>query len=201
MYEIIWRFSADTLDRDPVVRPIFEQIAASELLEPAHYDLNQKEQWRVFDLERVIVDALTQRTQLVRVRASDNHSMAMIAMGKHGEEATAVLRVSSEHPLANVTAEWPRVFEELPVRMTLITSPDWRDTVEASGLDWDEDRLPIALACGWPADDTPTWLAGLDLNPPVSLEQTDRCSILTLAPDGRIVGADHRRMLDRLVSA
>lgn len=201
MYEIIWRFSAETLDRDAVVRPIFEQLRASRLIEPAHYDLNQKEQWRVFDLERVIVDALTQRTQLVRVRAERERAMAMIAMGKHGEEPTAVLRVSSEHPLAEVTAEWPRVIEELPVRMTLVTSPDWRDTVEASSLDWDEDRLPIALACGWPTDTTPDWLASLDPTPPIKLARRDGCSILTLAPDGRIVDADHRQMLGRLISA
>ncbi len=201
MYEIIWRFSANTLDRDAVVRPIFEQLRASDLIEPAHYDLNQKEQWRVFDLERVIVDALTQRTQLVRVRAEEERSMAMIAMGKHGEEPTAVLRVSSEHPLVEVTAEWPRIFEELPVRMTLVTSPDWRDTVEASGLDWDEDRLPIALACGWPSHATPDWLPSIDVAPPVTVEHPDGCSILTLAPDGQIVDADHRQMLGRLISA
>jgi hypothetical protein len=201
MYEIIWRFSAETLDRDAVVRPVFEQIRTSALIEPAHYDLNQKEQWRVFDLERVIVDALTQRTQLVRVRAREERSMVMIAMGKHGEEPTAVLRVSPEHSLTDVTAEWPRIFEELPVRMTLVTSPDWRDTVEASGLDWDKDRLPIALACGWPPDAAPDWLAPLEPAPPVDIARTDGCNILTLAPEGRIVDADHRQMLGRLITA
>lgn len=201
MYEIIWRFSADTLDRDAVVRPIFEQFVASELFEPAHYDLNQKEQWRVFDLERVIVDALTQRTQLVRVRGEQDRSMAMLAMGKHGEEATAVLRLSSDHPLADVSAEWPRVFEELPVRMTLVTSPDWRDTIEESDLGWDEDRLPIALACGWPTDAAPNWLANLDPVPPAHIDRTDACTTLTLAPEGRITGADHREMLMQLFSA
>ena len=200
MYEIIWRLTADTLDTDDRVRPIFERIAASEVFEPAKYDLNQKQQWRDFDFERAIVDALTQRTQLVRIRGGEERTMAMIAMGKHGEEPTVVLRVPSEREVPELTADWPALFEAISLRMALVTSPDFRDAVEEADLGWDESRLPVAVACGWPAASAPGWLADVESREPIAVERGEAFVALMLAPEGRIEGDDHRQQLAGIVS-
>ncbi len=200
MYEIIWRSSIDTLGRDTAVRPLFERIAALEEFEPADYDLNQKEQWRPFDLDRTVVDALTQRTQLVRIRGRNGRSVAMVAMGKHGEEPTTVLRLPEHRSIRELTDPWPTWFEELPMRMALITTPDWRERIEAAGFEWDEERLPIALACGWPEKTAPDWLVDLEFAPPLSTRRRDGTVILVLAPDAALEGPDHRKGLSELVT-
>ena len=200
MYEIIWRLSADTLDTDDRVRPIFERIAASDVFEPAAYDLNQKQQWRAFDLERAVVDALTQRTQLVRIRGEEERTMAMIAMGKHGEEPTVVLRVPGDREVAELTADWPELFEAIGLRMALVTSPDFRDAVEEAGLQWNESRLPVAVACGWPAASAPEWLAEVEPEGPIAVERGDTCVALMLAPEGALEDEAHRRAVRDVVS-
>jgi len=196
MHEIIWRLADDTLDTDDAVRPIFEQIAAVDFFEPSVYDLNQKQQWRDFDLDRTVVDALTQRTQLVRLRGAGAREMAMVAMGKHGEEPTVVIRVPAARGVDALTDGWPALFETLSLRMTIVTSPDWRDAVEEAGIEWDEDRLPVATACGWPAADRPTWLDDLETGVPISVDVGDICASLMLAPNGELEDDAHRDRLE-----
>jgi len=56
----------------------------------ARYDLDAMGQWRTFDLERVAIDAQTQRTALIRVEGTD--TQAMLALGKRGEPPTLIVR-------------------------------------------------------------------------------------------------------------
>lgn len=203
MFEVILRLDVDALDADRFVRPVFEAISDFEAFEPLDYDLNQKEQWRDFDLERAIVDALTQRTQLVRLRGSDRGSMAMIAMGKHGEEPTVVLRLDEELEPVEIVEGWPALFEKLPIKTAILTSPSWRNAIASAGIDWSDDSIPEAIACGWPEGREPVRVSELAEKPadetPISAEDRDGSTILMLAPKGRIEDPAHRDALSDLL--
>ena len=201
MYEMIWRFDVETLDEERLVRPIFERLGDSDLFEPGDYDLNQKEQWRHFDLDRVVVDALTQRTQLVRIKGGAAGEMAMVAMGKHGEEPTAVVRLSDAHAPSEIVADWSTLFEKMPLQTAILTSPAWREAVDAAGIDWDEGRVPRAIVCAWRPDGVPEAVSELEsraADGPISLERREGCTVVWLAPAAEIEGAAHREALERM---
>ncbi len=200
--EIIWRLQGHTLDTEARVRPLIEQIEKIPGFQPAHYDLNQKEQWRGFDLDRTVVDALTQRTQLVRIRGESGESLAVIALGKRGPEPTTVIRLDVDVAPEEIVSHWEELVDEAPVRASLLTSDDWQERIEATDIDWSWDEFPPALVCGWSRDDKPDdledALESVPMGTPVRLEQHSGFVALWLAPDGEIEGPSHERALRAL---
>jgi hypothetical protein len=155
MIDIVWRLSTSTLDNESEVRPLLERLAGGPLFGPLRYDLNQRAKWRKWDLDRAVVDTLTQRTQLVRIdgRIENMHeagggdeeaasadeladairgTRAVIATGKHDEQPTCMLRLALDHPRERRTAihrlvdEWGSVCEEVPIDRMHITGPACR---------------------------------------------------------------------------
>jgi hypothetical protein len=132
MWELIIRLRGGPLDSEERVRPLLEELAALPGFEPERYDLNQHGNWRTFDLERSTVDALTQRTQLVRLAEGDDDDgqLAMVAMGKHGEQPTAVVRLRADaERLDEIVDHWGALFERLPVDNVILTDSDWREAL------------------------------------------------------------------------
>lgn len=205
MYESIWRIGGGALDREDRVEPIFELLPRIPGFTPDDYDLNQKEQWRDFDRRRTAVDALTQRTQLVRVRGDRQGVVAMVAMGKHGEQPTVVVRLPDAPPLAELVDLWDPVAAELDLEAALVTAESLRDAMEVEGIYWEETDLTPAMVVGWPRRRAPEWLESVrrgdepfDAADPVSVESRELCEVLWLAPEGTIAGEAHRRALRRI---
>lgn len=110
MLEIIAIFSPGAIDDEETVRGVLERVAALPGMELARYDLNQMEHWRNFDLDRAVIDALTQRTQMFR---AEGLGLFYFAMGKHGEPPTAIVRADAGLDAVD-TASWfalPRLIE------------------------------------------------------------------------------------------
>lgn len=85
-----WRlsFADQTLSDEATLRPVLAWLERLPGMEPSAYDLNFMENWRPWDLEKATVDALTQRTQVFRVKGG---AEVVVALGKHDEPATAFL--------------------------------------------------------------------------------------------------------------
>jgi hypothetical protein len=111
MYQSIITFNCQAFDTEERLTPVFDLLDAWEGFVPLDYDLNQMEQWRTWDRERALVDALTQRTQLFRVRG-EGGALAMVAMGKHGEPPTLIISVDSESEEA-AKRPWRHVPDDL----------------------------------------------------------------------------------------
>ena len=111
MYQSIITFSCQAFDTEERLRPVFDLLDSWSRFEPVDYDLNQMEQWRGWDSERAFVDALTQRTQLFRVRG-EGGALAMVAMGKHGEPPTLIISVDADSE-EDAKREWRHVPLEL----------------------------------------------------------------------------------------
>lgn len=198
MYESIWRLRGGALDREDRVDPIFELIPQFPGFTPDDYDLNQKAQWRDFDRRRTVVDALTQRTQLVRVRGDREGAVAMVAMGKHGEQPTVVVRLPDEPDLEELVDLWDPAAAELPLETALVTAESFRDSMEDAGVVWDDSGLTPAVVVGWPRRRAPEWVDRVDLGQDrttVGTESRELCEVLWLAPSGRIEGETHRQSL------
>jgi hypothetical protein len=163
MSEMIWRFDVAQLDEESVVHPIFAAIEQLEGFDPIEYDLNRMEQWRSFSLGRVVVDALTQRTQLVRVRARDEASgLAMIAMGKHAEQPTAIIRVPDAARASDAIDVWRRHFEDLALASALISDRRWRNALAEGGLPQDVVDEIGGMAIAWRRGHEPSSLGDVD---------------------------------------
>ena len=111
MYQSIITFRCQAFDTEERLGPVFDLLGNWAGFDPVDYDLNQMEQWRAWDRERAFVDALTQRTQLFRVRG-EGGALAMVAMGKHGEPPTLIISVEAESEDAARTP-WAHVPREL----------------------------------------------------------------------------------------
>lgn len=177
---MIWRLGGGALDEAARVRPILEEFEALPGFSPARYDLNQHGSWRSFDVEKACVDALAQRTQLVRVEGRSPGQVAMVAMGKHGEQPTVMvqLRVEIREGAAEVAARWPGLFERAPLLEALVTSPSWRAAlVEVGAIAGAQQAHPGAWHA-WAPDREP---AGLEeLAPPLERRAHEACVIWAL---------------------
>ncbi|MGM0555137.1 MAG: hypothetical protein ACQEVA_02060 [Myxococcota bacterium] len=163
MSEIIWRFDIPRLDDESVVHPIFAALAALDGFEPVDYDLNRMEQWRDFSVERVVVDALTQRTQLVRVRAKDEASgLAMIAMGKHDEQPTAIIRLPEPAKSSESIRAWRHLFDDLPLGSAVVSDHRWRRALSRGDISEDVIDGISGMVLGWKRGREPAAIGTID---------------------------------------
>src|SRR5690554_985573 len=120
--DMIWELSSPPLATDVVARALVEAIEATADFTPLRYDLNQRGVYRDYDHEHVIVDLLTQRTQILRIDGAREGDFAAIATGKHGEQPVMMMRWSpvDEDPV-RVSAGWVEVFARLPMSRAMLT--------------------------------------------------------------------------------
>jgi len=80
-------------------RPVTSKIRLEAIAEaidafPAdwvRYDQNLMSSWKTYSGERLVVDAQTQRTAMIRIEG-EGGAMALLALGKRGEPPTLILR-------------------------------------------------------------------------------------------------------------
>jgi hypothetical protein len=163
MSEIIWRFDIARLDDESVVHPIFAALEALDGFQPVDYDLNRLEQWRDFTINRVVVDALTQRTQLVRVRAGEEESgLAMIAMGKHDEQPTAIIRLPQPAVASEALRAWRQLFDDLPLGSAAVSDHRWRHALHEGELSQDVADEISGMLIGWKRGREPATIGAID---------------------------------------
>jgi len=107
------------VDDSETVSPLFELVDAFEGLGLTRYDLNQMEHWRSWDAQRATIDALTQRTQVLR---AEGLGVFFFALGKHGELPTAVIRAEAKLGSIDIK-KW---FEIDRVMQLRISDAAWR---------------------------------------------------------------------------
>lgn len=202
MLELIWRFDTRVLADEAIMMPLLAAIAQTPGLSPRRYDLNQKEQWRDFDADHALVDALTQRTQLMRIQGEDQGALAMIAMGKRDEQPTAILRLPDEDRVDALVGRWTTLYEELPIESTLISSSQWRAALESAELPPGAVGGLLGMIFGWKRGAEPAGVARLEADvladTPVRIEREANHLVLRLADEARIENEAHRRALEHV---
>ncbi|MFB6262977.1 MAG: hypothetical protein ABEL76_05040 [Bradymonadaceae bacterium] len=199
--EATWQIRGDRLDTADDVRPLLRALSAFPGFEPREYDLNRKEQWRRFDVQRTAVDALTQRTQLVRVRGGTEDARAMIGLGKRGEPPTVAVRAGAGASVDGAVEMFDALFERAPVSGAFVTTKRWRETIGGVSVDW-PDSLPIARVLAVSTRRLEPGAGVLDAleEPPPSLShrRTRTYVAVDLATDGTLDGEYHRRAVEVL---
>ncbi len=196
---MIWSMQHEVLDREEVLGPLLEAICGVPGFEAAAYDVNGRDQWRAFDWTHALVDGLTQRTQWLRISSVDGKSLAMIALGKHGEVPTMIMNLAGGQAdgLDVLLSGWGSLFEQVDVGFAAIYSESWRNSLKAVGV---EPVMGIVQA--WNAEALPASYEEI-------LEVVDGCDamkryrqkeveILVLGAQERVVSREHALALGRL---
>ena len=179
MLEIIWRLRSKVLSDESELRAVIAALAQLPGLNPSRYDLNRKGQWRPYELKHTVVDALTQRTQLLVIQGAnatggEPGAQAMIALGKHGEQPTVIAQLPDGSGVARELVEgWGDLYEALALESTLLMSGARRAALDQAGVD--AANLGGALAMAWHPAHIPAGLRTLEharlAATPISLQQ------------------------------
>ncbi len=152
--EAVWTLSDGPLDSEDVVGALFVAIGDLRRVEPAHYDLNRRGKWRVYNGRRLIVDVLTQRTQLVTVieerGVDDGGTQVVVGTGKQGEPPQALARFRHAWPPSpKSAARWRdavvQAFSALPLSSFVMRAGTDADTEPpvVLGATVDEERRSV----------------------------------------------------------
>lgn len=207
MLEIIWRFNIRVFNDEAELAEVLENILALPGMSPKRYDLNRRGQWRAFELNHAVVDALTQRTQLLSV-LGDGGAQLMIAMGKHGEQPTAVIQLP-EAPGAMETLldGFSERYASLALHSTLISSASWREALTLAGLKTSVAQGSLGRVMSWRRGETPASLDDLERaqlqGTPVRFERFKDFSRLILSAEDMdakrlIQDSVHAQLIERI---
>jgi hypothetical protein len=117
--EIVAIFSAGAVDDGETMDPLIALVDSVPGLELTRYDLNQMEHWRSWDPQTATIDALTQRTQVLRAEGS---GVFFFALGKHGETPTAIIRAEADIDVVDIR-DWFKIDRLMQLRLS---SEGWR---------------------------------------------------------------------------
>ncbi len=122
LYEAVWTLDEGPLESEAEAAALFGAVGEVVTVEPARYELNRRGQWRPYGGHRLMVDVLTQRTQLVTIveqRGVDEGGVEVVlATGKQGAPPQAIARWRHRWPpLTELARRWERAaieaFEDL----------------------------------------------------------------------------------------
>ncbi len=198
MIEIVWRLEHEVLDSEQVMGPLLDAICGVPGFEAAAYDVNGRDQWRGWERVHAVVDALTQRTQWLRIASVDGESLAMVAMGKHGEVPAMMMQLggAAVAGLDELTVGWDTVFEAVGVAVGSLSSAVWRTAlVDAGVVSGAGDDEIVGMVQAWAVGGGPKELRAI-------LEIVDRCAamrrykrgaldVVVLGEQERIVDDEH----------
>ena len=116
-FEAVWTLQPGPLHDQQTAANLFVAIGQVRYVEPVRYDLDRRGQWRDYDGRRLIVDVVTQRTQLVTVAEEDSvdegGALVVISTGKQGEPPQASVRWRDEWPPTHEQIQaWQRAAEQ-----------------------------------------------------------------------------------------
>lgn len=104
LLDALWTLKGGALQTEKRAGQLLMAIGEMAPIRPARYELNRRGRWREYDGRRLIVDLLTQRTQLMTIveeqSLGDGGSTVVIATGKQGEPVQAALRWKHGWPLS-----------------------------------------------------------------------------------------------------
>lgn len=204
MIEIVWRLEHEVLDSERVVGPLLDAICGVPGFVAAFYDVNGREQWRGFERVHAVVDALTQRTQWLRIASVDRVNLAMVAMGKHGEVPAMMMQLASFEMggIDELTTDWGAMFETVGVAFGSLSSAAWRGALVDAGVAVREEGESVAMVQAWGAGAEPKNFGAI-------VEIVDRCAamrryrrgaleVLVLGDQEKIVDEEHAVALEKV---
>lgn len=101
-FEAVWTLADGPLDNQKTAADLFVAIGDIRDVQPARYDLNRRGQWRDYDGRGLMVDVVTQRTQLVIIAEDkpidDGGAMVVVSTGKQGDLPRASVRWKGQWP-------------------------------------------------------------------------------------------------------
>lgn len=157
------------LEDERRIRALFRSLGQVTGMVPEAYDLNRRGQWRPYHEAALVVDSLTQRTQLVELRgqtAKGGAARVVLATGKHGEPPQLVASWDGEEATPRVDRELllalpldlftlqrgqgePIVVVAGVVRgegLAKVLAPAWE---EGSLRGWEWSESSVELPAGW----------------------------------------------------
>ena len=141
--EAAWTLKSGPLDSAETARRLLMAVGDLVAVEPARYDLDRRRKWRDYEGRRLIVDMLTQRTQLVTIveeRSVDQGGvLVVVATGKQGPPPQVVAQWHRHWPPADEEIErWQRAvgdaFDSLDLK-AFTMSVDGEVVMKAEGED------------------------------------------------------------------
>ncbi len=133
LWEAAWTLRDGPLDSEEVAQNLFVAVGEVASVEPLRYDLNRRDQWRRYSARGLIVDVLTQRTQLVTIAeknsVDEGGKLVVLDTGKQDQPPQAVVRWREPWPppqerLAEVEAAASRAFDLLPLASFVLRVAD-----------------------------------------------------------------------------
>ncbi len=157
--DAVWTLEQGPLDTEALAADLMVAIGEITPIAPARYELNRRGRWREYDGRRLMVDLLTQRTQLVTIEEEKpverGGTMVIVATGKQDRPVQAVLRWRQPWPPSpkrreQIEAAVRAGFQGLPLASFALRVADDRDGEPGDG----EVAFEIT---GEPPDDFGPW--------------------------------------------
>lgn len=201
MADVIYRLDLQTLESHEVMARLVDSMGQLPGFVPREYDMNRRGQWREWDREHAIVDALTQRTQIFEIRGDDEVSAA-VATGKHGEPPQAIVRLAGEVDPEEVARAWADIDGELPLVRLALTTGDLRRSFAELGIQGQPGKgeLEPAGLIGWPGTMPQSVERRLDALPegPIRRQRLGAVELLWICPAMGVEDGAHRTQLEAL---
>lgn len=145
IHEAVWTLDDGPLDSEATAGRLFVAVGQLKHIDPVRYELNRRGRWRDYDGRRLMVDLLTQRTQLVTIAekrdADQGGAKVVIGTGKQQKPPQAVCRWRGAWPPPKPRVdEWADAvrdaFSELPMARFALRVADDPDGDPSQGSVW-----------------------------------------------------------------
>ena len=124
LWEAAWTLVDGPIDSEKIAQDLLVAVGELVPVQPVRYDLNRRDQWRRYDGRKLLVDLLTQRTQLVTIAeelpVEEGGKLVVLATGKQDRPPQAVARWLEDWPpdhgrKAQVESAVEWAFDTLPM--------------------------------------------------------------------------------------
>lgn len=149
MFDAMVRWSGELRDAAQAER-VVQWCAWALGGSPSRYDWNQQQNWKPFEAEKLAIELVTQRSQVLRVEQGT--SFAMIDTGRRGGTAVAFIRARTKPPGA--APDWRGWAASMGAQAASVTHGP---TASLAGVSPDERGLGTGV---WEWSTEPTWVRG-----------------------------------------
>lgn len=147
--EAAWTLAPGPLDSEATARALLQAVGDVVAVRPARYDLDRRGRWKAYRGANLLVDMITQRTQLVTIEEEESVAnggvLVVVATGKQGRPPQAVARWRHRWPPSSEEiGQWTQAvqdaFNSLKLESFVLRAGD-RNYLVADGADrsqWQE---------------------------------------------------------------
>ncbi len=202
MFDILCQLDLDRTQSIHHLRAIIHLMLDLPSFNPTRYDLSHHESWRTFDPEKVCIDALSQRIDLIRIQGTSPSQLAMITNGS--PDIPPMFMVSFPEDNLSATSLQDILLRPLPTlppfKWLAVTSSSWKTSCSSSPLlSGTSSRIPLAVTLAIPQTHTPTSLQQLKLATPITTRTVEpNINLWTLAPQQTLESDDHERSIQAI---